>query len=196
MIARLNKVWGTIRSSSEEKQRQIVEFKKLLSPQALADANLSHGRELYSKTCAKCHKLFGEGEKIGPDITGSNRANLDYLLENLLDPSTVVGRDYQMTNIVTVDGRLLSGLITQENDSAVVLQTENEVVVVDKDDIDERTQSLLSMMPDGQLQQLLPGEARDLVAYLRSASQVPLRAKARGSIRRRAAWRARSKARR
>ena len=174
VLARLNKVWGTIRTSSDEKQQQIEQYRKLLTPAALADANASHGRELFNKTCAKCHKLFGEGGEIGPDITGSNRAKLDYLLENLLDPSSVVGRDYQMTTIFTVQGRSLSGLIKEENDSAVVLQTQNEVVVIDKDDIDERRLSPLSMMPEGQLQELKPDEARDLVAYLGSDSQVPL----------------------
>ena len=171
---KLNSVWGTIRSSSEEKRRQIEQYKKLLTPAALADANISHGRQLYNKTCAKCHKLFGEGQTIGPDITGSNRANLDYLLENLLDPSAVVGRDYQMTTIVNSSGRSLSGLIEEENDSAVALRTQNELIVIDKDDIDERRLSPLSMMPEGQLQELEPADARDLVAYLRSGSQVPL----------------------
>ena len=174
LLAKLNKVWGTIRTSSEEKKKQIAQYQKLLTTAALAEANVSRGRALFNKTCANCHKLFGEGGEIGPDITGSNRANLDYLLENLLDPSAVVGRDYQMTNIATLDGRVLSGLIKTDNDSAIVLQTQNEVVVIDKDDIDVRELSPISMMPDGQLQALKPHEARDLVAYLASSSQAPL----------------------
>jgi putative heme-binding domain-containing protein len=100
--------------------------------------------------------------------------NIDYILTNILDPSAVVGRDYQMTTVITNGGRVVSGLIKEENESAVVLQTVNEVVVVDKSDIDERALTTTSMMPDGQLQQMKPEEARDLIAYLASPSQVPL----------------------
>jgi putative membrane-bound dehydrogenase-like protein len=155
--AKLNRTWGSIRATPEEKQQLIAEFKNRLRPETLAGAD-----------------LFGDGEKIGPDITGSNRANLDYVLENLLDPSAVVGRDYQMTVIATVDGRVLSGLILQENDSAVTLQTINEAVVIPLADIDERSRSPLSLMPDGQLTQMKPDEVRDLIAYLASPRQVPL----------------------
>src|SRR5690606_15527833 len=110
-----------------------------------------HGRELFNKTCAKCHTLFGEGGKIGPDITGANRGSLDYLLENMVDPSAVVGKDYQLTTIVTTQGRVLNGLVKDQNDDAVSLQTVDEVVVIPTSDIDERKESPLSLMPEGQL---------------------------------------------
>jgi putative heme-binding domain-containing protein len=119
--------------------------------------------------------LFGEGGKIGPDITGSNRANLDYILENILDPSAIVGKDYLMTIIVTMDGRTISGLIQKETDSAVTLRTINDTVVVAKSDIDERKLSPLSLMPEGQLNQLTPDDQRDLIAYLASPTQVAMR---------------------
>ena len=57
--------------------------------------DLSLGRALFVKTCAQCHTLYGTGGKVGPDITGSNRPNLDYLLENILDPSAVIPNDYK-----------------------------------------------------------------------------------------------------
>ncbi len=170
----LSKVWGTVRTTAADKQKLIAQHRKKLTPEVLAAARLSHGRVTYQKTCGSCHKLFGEGGAIGPDLTGSNRANLDYILENMLDPSAVVGRDYQMTAILTAGGRSLSGLIKEENDSAITLQTANEVVVVPKDEIERRQKSELSIMPDGQLQPMTDGEIRDLVAYLASPVQVPL----------------------
>jgi putative membrane-bound dehydrogenase-like protein len=170
----LGKVWGTVRTTAADKQKLIAEHKARLTPQALAAARLSHGRATYHKTCGSCHKLFGEGGAIGPDLTGSNRANLDYILENMLDPSAVVGRDYQMTLILTTGGRSLSGLIKEENDSALTLQTANEVVVVPKEEIERRQKSELSLMPEGQLQPMSAEEVRDLVAYLASPVQIPL----------------------
>ena len=174
LLAKINDVWGSIRSTPEEKLRQIAAFKRVLQPNRLADTNLPHGRELYVKNCGKCHKLFGEGGAIGPDITGSNRANLDYILQNIVDPSALVGKDYQTTMVVTDDGRVVNGLIKEENDTALVLQTATDVVVVDKQDIDVRKLSEQSLMPEGQLKDWPTAHVRDLIAYLASPRQVPL----------------------
>jgi putative heme-binding domain-containing protein len=172
--AKLTKVWGVVRSTPESKLKQMAEYKQKLKPETLAKADLSHGRAVYKRTCAYCHKLFGDGGAVGPDITGSNRANLDYILENVLDPSAVVGRDYQMTQILTEDGRLVSGLIKEENDSAVTVQTVNDVVVLPKGEISKRQQSQQSLMPEGQLQPMPEADVRDLIAYLASPRQVSL----------------------
>ncbi len=125
-------------------------------------------------TCASCHTLFNEGGKIGPDLTGSQRANPDYLLSKLLDPSAVVARDYQMTVITTSAGRTISGLVKEETDKTLTMQTQNEVVRLPKSDIEERHRSPQSMMPDGLLTPLSPAELRDLIAYVSGPGQVPL----------------------
>jgi len=174
ITSRLRKVWGDVRTTSAEKRKLIAKYKALLTPKKLEDANLSQGRLVFSKTCQQCHKLFGEGAKIGPDLTGSNRDNLDYVLENAVDPSAVIGRDYRLTNIITDNGRVLSGIIVEESQSAITLQTVRESVVVSKADIDEMAPSSVSMMPDGQLEKLTTEQLRDLVAYLKSRQQVPL----------------------
>ncbi|WP_397568946.1 PVC-type heme-binding CxxCH protein [Schlesneria sp. T3-172] len=175
LAKRIQSVWGDIRPTASDKLALIAKHKEGLSPARLKTADLGNGRRLFAKTCAACHVLFGEGGKIGPDITGSNRANVDYLLENILDPSSIVGKDYRMTVIATTDGRVISGLIQKETDSAVTLRTINDTVVVAKSDIDERTLSELSLMPEGQMNQLTPDEQRDLIAYLGSPHQVALR---------------------
>ena len=102
-------------------------------------------------------------------------ANLEYVLENVLAPSAVVGKDYQMTLLQLVDGRVVSGLITQETDSAVTLRTINDTVVVAKDDIEERQLSELSLMPAGLIDNLSIDDFADLVAYLGSPNQVEIR---------------------
>jgi putative heme-binding domain-containing protein len=140
----------------------------------LKQADLSHGRATYAKTCGACHQLHGEGGKIGPDLTGSNRADLDYLLANLLDPSAIVGRDYQTTIVITDDGRSIAGIVVQETPTSVTLQTPTERVTVSLDEIESRVLSPQSLMPENQLAQLALEAARDLVAYLRHPTQVPL----------------------
>lgn len=121
-----------------------------------------------------CHRLYDEGGNVGPNLTGSQRANLDYILENVLDPSAVVPKEYQMWVIETSDGRFLNGLIKQETGKSLTVQTETQLLMLPKDEIASRRQSPLSIMPEGILDKLAKEEVIDLAAYLRSKEQVPL----------------------
>ena len=174
VIAKLNQVWGTIRTTPEDRKGEFDKWRTAFKPAAMKSADLSHGREVFVKTCGSCHLLHGQGGRIGPDITGSNRADLEYLLANLLDPSAIVGRDYQTTTVITEDGRSIAGIVVKESPTSVTLQTPTEQVTVPLDDIESRVLSPQSLMPENQLGQLKPEEARDLVAYLRHPTQVPL----------------------
>jgi len=174
LLEKVGNVWGSIRQTPAEKLKQIASLKKVFTPKHLAQADKSEGRVVYNKTCGQCHPFFGTGGKVGPDITGSNRKKLDYLLENMIDPNALVGKDYQAVSVVTVDGRVVTGLIKQENDTAVVLQTVEDLVTVPKSDIEERSQTAQSIMPEGQLKTLSQKQIRDLIAYLQSDYQIPL----------------------
>jgi putative heme-binding domain-containing protein len=170
---KLKKVWGSVRPPDQDKKELIAKYKAVLTPEAMKDADPSRGRAVFVKACASCHRLFDAGGAVGPDLTGSQRANLDYVLEHVLDPNALVGRDYQVTVIQTTDGRVLNGLVTRDDASAVALQTANEVVVVPRNEIRKQRVQPVSMMPEGLLTALSDGEARDLVAYLASPAQVP-----------------------
>ncbi len=174
LTARVRSVWGEVRTTPADKAKLIARYKEQLTGEVLAGADLSAGRELFNRTCASCHKLFGEGKQIGPDITGSQRTNLDYILVNLIDPSGAVSKDYQMHVVNTTSGRVITGLLVSENEQALTLQTVNERIVLPRDEIEEHSLSAVSMMPDGQLQKLSSAELRDLIAYLGSRVQVPL----------------------
>jgi putative membrane-bound dehydrogenase-like protein len=170
---KLTKVWGSLRPK-QDKSALMAKYFGIVPPDALKRADRSHGRVVFNQTCAKCHTLFGEGGKVGPDLTGSQRANAGYLLTKLLDPSAVVAKDYQMTIVSTKAGRTISGIVKEENEKVVTIQTENEAVRIAKTDIEAREQSGLSMMPEGQLEKMTETEVRDLFAYLAGSSQVPL----------------------
>jgi putative heme-binding domain-containing protein len=173
---RLQALWGEVRETPAEKSKLITNYKKQLTPESLARADRSAGRAIYQKVCANCHRLFDSGGNIGPDLTGAQRTNLDYLLENLIDPSASVAKDFQVQVIVTESGRSISGLVVAETKTAVTIQTVNETVVVPTAEVESRTRSSASMMPDGTLQQLSAAQVRDLIAYVAGASQVPLSA--------------------
>ena len=120
------------------------------------------------------HVLYGEGGAIGPELTGSNRADLDYILYQVLAPNDDVPDAYRMVNVATVDGKVLNGRIADEDDVRLVLETPEGQKSILKNEIDERVLSKLSMMPEGLLSSLKDPEIRDLILYLRAKNQVPL----------------------
>lgn len=141
---------------------------------AIHKADRSAGGAIFQKTCANCHRIFGAGGAIGPDITGSQRTNLDYLLQTLIDPSAAVAHDYQMQIIETSAGRVVTGLVVSDTKTALTIQTVNEKIVIPVDEIERRTTSPLSIMPEGALQNLTLDQARQLLAYLMGSGQVAL----------------------
>ena len=170
----LAKVWGEVRESAADKQQLMATLKQQLTPAALAKADKSAGRAVFAQTCAACHRLYGEGGEVGPDLTGAGRANLDYLLENIVDPSAVVSADFRMTVLTLKDGRILNGFITAKTDRTVTLRTMTEKLTLERSEISNTQELPQSLMPEGLLQAFSETQVRDLLAYLMHPSQVPL----------------------
>ena len=170
----LVEAWGELRESAADKKQLIEKLKAELKPEALKQANLSNGRMLFTAVCGACHMMYGQGGKIGPDLTGSGRASLDYLLENIADPSGVVSADYRMSVLTHKDGRILSGVIAEKSERTLTLRTLTESMTLDRADITKMETSPLSMMPEGLLLAFPPDQVRDLIAYLMHPVQVPL----------------------
>ncbi len=168
-------VYGALPVVGAEREHLIKKYKKLCKPSAVAAADASRGRAVFQKTCAACHILYGEGGKVGPELTGANRANLDYILLNSVYPSLDVPHAYRTVSVLTVDGRVVNGVLAEEDETKIVLRTpEQPRVVIAKEDIDFRKISRQSMMPDGQLDAMKPQEVIDLVKYLGTTEQVEL----------------------
>jgi putative heme-binding domain-containing protein len=164
--------WGELRESAADKKQLIEKLKGELKPEVLKQANLSNGRVLFTAVCGACHVMYGQGGKIGPDLTGSGRASLDYLLENIADPSGVVSADYRMSLLTLKDGRQLSGVIAGRTDRTLTLRTLTESLTLDRSEITKTDTSPLSMMPEGLLLALQADQVRDLIAYLMHPVQV------------------------
>jgi putative heme-binding domain-containing protein len=155
--------------------RRAVAFKKyreLLKPDVLDKADLNRGRLLFQRSCMACHKLHGEGGQLGPDITGANRSSLDYLLDNILDPSGVIQDDYRMVMITTRDGRTFAGNVVSEDERQLKLRIVGQDIALVKSEIQSREVSPVSMMPEGILNTLKDAEVVDLFAYLQAMKPV------------------------
>jgi putative heme-binding domain-containing protein len=159
--------WGSIRGTTPfEKQGRINAISIMLTK---GPGHSKDGHALFTKHCAICHRLFGEGNQIGPDLTAADRKSLRVLLPNVVDPSAVIRPEYRAYNVVLHDGRILNGLLADSNaETVTVLDAKNQRTVVKRVDVEELRPSELSLMPDNVLAPLNNQEIRDLFAYLRS----------------------------
>jgi putative membrane-bound dehydrogenase-like protein len=175
--ALIKSAWGDVNAPKADLAERTQKYRALLTPAALAKGDLAKGKMLYTATCGQCHQLLGEGQNVGPDITGSNRADLNYLLENVLDPNAVIGKAYQLNLFTMKDGRVMSGVIKDENPAAIKIAMMGGVeFTLPQADIAKREVSKLSTMPEGLFDALQPAQVIDLVKYLQSggAARTPL----------------------
>ena len=170
----LEKVWGAVRDSSDDKKNEIERYRKIYRAGGSQPGDASRGRAVYEKTCQQCHILFDIGGKVGPDLTGSNRSDLDYILQNMVDPNAVIPNDYRASTLETKDDRVITGIVKAQDDNSVTILTANESITVPRKEIQSLRQNDLSMMPEGLIDALAEQEVRDLIYYLSRPGQVPL----------------------
>ena len=157
-----------------QKSEELARLLKLMTPEYLSHGEASAGRLVFQKTCVKCHRLFGEGGTIAPDLTGSGRKKTDYVLSNLIDPSAQIDPAYRLRTLLTEDGRLLSGFVVRQTDSDVVFRTQDTHIRLPMNEVEAIRTSNNSMMPEGMLRTFTDEQLRDLLVYLAGSSQVPI----------------------
>ena len=166
-------VWGPIDELSIDRGAEYARYTSLLTPESIASADLNNGEALFQKSCGACHQMYGKGGNLGPDLTGSNRQNLDYILSNILDPNGDIQDDYKMVIITTRDGRTWVGNVSSENERQVTLKVVGQdQVIINSSNIQSRETAPKSMMPEGLLQTMTDQEVIDLIAFLQT--QEPL----------------------
>jgi putative heme-binding domain-containing protein len=174
----LHKVWGAFHEVSADKKAEIAKYTKIYRAGGSMQGDASRGRAVFAKTCQQCHTLFDTGGKVGPDLTGSNRSDLGYILENMVDPNAVIPNDYRTSTIEMKDDRVITGIIKQQDNNSLTVVTANEQLVIPRNETVKIQESNISMMPEGLLANLTDQEVRDLIYYLGRPGQVPLPADA------------------
>ncbi len=172
--AALAKVWGVVRESSADKKAVIERTRQIYRRGGSQPGDASRGRAVFARICQQCHVLFDTGGKVGPDLTGSNRSDLDYILQNMVDPNAVIPNEYRTSTIETKDDRVLTGIVKEQNEISLTVLTANEALVVPRNEVKSVQLSELSMMPEELLSNLPEQEVRDLIYYLSRPGQVPL----------------------
>jgi putative membrane-bound dehydrogenase-like protein len=163
--------WGQIAgATTEQMQQEIGRLTQILNS---GSGNPKSGKPLYMNNCGKCHLLFEEGGRIGPDLTSFKRDNLERILTNVVNPSLEIREGFENFIVVTTDGRVVNGFLADKDSQVIVLRgVDGQNLIIRHDEIEEMQATPKSVMPEGSLKQLTDQQIRDLFAYLRSTQPV------------------------
>jgi putative membrane-bound dehydrogenase-like protein len=161
----VKKHWGTVRDDrNPEREKLVAQMRKFLTEKR---GDAVAGKAVFTKNCAVCHKIHGEGQDVGPDLTVNGRSDFEQLLSNIFDPNLVIGSGYLATNVTTTSGQMFSGLLVEDNAQRVVLKLQGgEVKTIARADVDTLKESRVSLMPEQLEKQMTPAEIRNLFAFL------------------------------
>ena len=165
---RLAREWGRVGTTSEELKAEIANTVAAYESAPKWAFSEQAGAAHFKKLCAACHQPNDQNESLGPKLAGTGSKGAQYIVENVIDPNAVIGRDFQARLILTADGRVFSGLIQEETKSAITLRTATNTVTIARDDIEEIKISENSFMPTGLLKDLNDREKIELFKYLMS----------------------------
>ena len=161
----IQKNWGTLDMESRGlKIDEMIRVRRIFRDHA---GDSEQGWIVYDRVCGQCHQFGDRGARVGPALDGNGRASLTQLLSNMVDPNLVIGKDYQARLVATVDGRVFSGLVVEESEQRLVLNTQGgKLVTLPVEDIEQQKTSEISLMPEGQTQQMSNQEIADLMQLL------------------------------
>lgn len=171
LVALVQREWGAVRTERNPEREGII--RQMHDQLSQTSGNAHRGREVFNRVCGQCHKIYGTGQDVGPEITRNGRGSFEHLLSNVFDPSLVIGASYQARSVITADGRVLTGLLSEDNEQRIVLKTQGgKLEIIPREDVEEIAISKLSLMPEGLEKQLTADQLADLFAFL-SLDQPP-----------------------
>ena len=165
LIDEVHARWGHIRDARDPQREVVITRMRTLIRRNRGDA--AEGEKVFKRVCAQCHKIHGQGNDVGPEITLNGRSSFEQLLSNVFDPNLVIGAAYRAVVVVTKEGRVLTGLLAEDNPRRVVLKMQGgKIETVPRDDVDTVRISNISLMPEQIENQMKPQEIVDLFTFL------------------------------
>jgi putative heme-binding domain-containing protein len=164
--AAIDKHWKGLLATgpTPEKKKESERIKAVLKT-GLGDAD--KGKIQFMARCAICHKLFGEGGQIGPELTGYDRSNADFWLDNLFMPSMEIREGFGAYIVKTKGGQILTGLMDAQDAKGIVIKDmANNKTALKQTDIESMTASPISLMPEGLTTGMSDADLKDFFAYL------------------------------
>ncbi|MGP0065226.1 MAG: PVC-type heme-binding CxxCH protein [Isosphaeraceae bacterium] len=165
IAVRIKAVWGTIREGrNPQRERVVAQIRRSIRD---TPGDPAAGTAVFNKLCAQCHKIYGAGLVVGPDLTANGRNDFEQLVSNVFDPSLVIGPGYQATTLATTDGRVLTGLLAEDGKERVILKIQGgKLETIPREQVDAIKTAEVSLMPEEIEKQLSAQEIADLFAFL------------------------------
>jgi putative heme-binding domain-containing protein len=162
--------WGVTGGATSEER--LAEVRRLNNDLRAGPGDPEHGRKLFHDRCATCHRFFGQGETLGPDLSYANRHDRDFLLSSLVDPTSVVRKEYQAYQLASKNGRVLSGLMVEQTLESITLRDAKGVrTQITRSDLEELKESDVSLMPESLYKEFSPQQMRDLFSFIQGEPQ-------------------------
>jgi putative heme-binding domain-containing protein len=153
--------------AADARLQQLIETRR--KGYLAAKTDLAKGAAVFEKQCGNCHQVAGKGAKIGPQLDGIGLRGLERLLEDVLDPNRNVDQAFRLTEITTLKGQVIPGLLLREEGAVLILaDNQGKEVRVRVKDVEKRTTSQLSPMPANFGEQISETDFHHLMAYLLS----------------------------
>ncbi|MFL2869227.1 MAG: PVC-type heme-binding CxxCH protein [Pirellulaceae bacterium] len=159
-------------TSNAERERLIAEY----LPVVKAGGDIERGFGLFSKTCAQCHKLRGIGHEVGPSLAGLLNKSAEHLTTHVLDPDKAIEDKFRNYTVITTDGRIVNGLLTNESANSITIAGPNsQNTQVRRSDIEQDgfKRNIRSMMPTGLEKYLTASQLADVVAFVQANQNPP-----------------------
>lgn len=138
-----------------------------LLPLLKKTGDVERGRAVFKAQCAKCHKHSGEGENIGPDLTGMAAHPKHELLVHIMDPSRSVEGNFRVWTVVMTSGRSYTGMMASETKTTYeIIDAEAKRHIVRRERVERADASNKSLMPEGFEKQLKEPELVDLLEFM------------------------------
>lgn len=167
LTEKVEELWGKVRTDRDPDREQLVKHYKWVLTQG--DSDPIEGMRIFQKACAQCHKIYGEGREVGPDITVNGRDGIDQILSNVLDPNLTIGNGYIAWSVWTVDEEIQTGILVENSDDRVVLKLEgDEQAIIPRSQVADMAESRVSLMPERLEEGMTEQEFRDLIAFLQT----------------------------
>lgn len=167
----VKKHWGSVAGANT--QEMTAEIARVADVLSAGSGNPKKGKPLFLKNCGKCHLLFGEGGRIGPDLTSFKRDDEERILKNVINPGLEIREGFENYIVVTTDGRVMNGFLADQDSQVIVVRTaDGQNIILQRDAIEEMSVSKVSVMPERTLVGLTDQQLRDLFAYLRASQPV------------------------
>jgi len=168
----VNQLWPEVTTASSADKT--THMKRITTALKSGAGNISSGKLLYQQLCGSCHKLFGEGGALGPDLTGYDRKNINYLIINIVDPNIDIREGYVNYRVVKEDGGILTGTITARSSEMVTLKSYGGgETVIPTDQIQLMEAQATSLMPERLTENLTDQQIRNLFSYIMKTTDDP-----------------------